>query len=165
MGRNIGKQYDLGIKAPNIPVYAFGSLGSILDINKNEKFSVVSSLGLQVLMTWYLVKRSTLFLHLILVVFQQNLLLLPYLLTLVKVLLQFYILCLYHFKHTNSSLHFLILTFQFIVLFLQSLYSRNLWVLQSINTSMEALVPSVDRLHRVLGYALTGYIKVILSFF
>lgn len=47
VGKLAGKAFDLGIRPPMTPVYAFGSLGSISDINKIERFSVVASLGLQ----------------------------------------------------------------------------------------------------------------------
>lgn len=47
VGKLSGKSVDLGIKPPLVPVYSFGSLGSIIDINKIERYSVVASLGLQ----------------------------------------------------------------------------------------------------------------------
>jgi hypothetical protein len=45
----MGKSIDLAIKPPLVPVFGFGTLGSILDVNKVERFSVVASLGLQAL--------------------------------------------------------------------------------------------------------------------
>jgi hypothetical protein len=47
VGKQTGKAVDLGIHPPLVPVYSFGSLGSIIDINKIERYSVVASLGLQ----------------------------------------------------------------------------------------------------------------------
>jgi len=47
VGRQVGKAVDLGIRPPLVPVYGFGSLGSITDIKKIERYSVVASLGLQ----------------------------------------------------------------------------------------------------------------------
>jgi hypothetical protein len=49
VGKDIGKATDLTIKHPLVPVFAFGTLGSIVDINKVERFSSVTSLGLQAL--------------------------------------------------------------------------------------------------------------------
>lgn len=49
VGRQVGKSVDLAISPTQVPVYAFGTLGAISDINKVERHSIVSSLGLQTL--------------------------------------------------------------------------------------------------------------------
>lgn len=49
IGKQGTKSLDLGITPSYVPVYAFGTLGAVVDINKVERHSVVTSLGLQAL--------------------------------------------------------------------------------------------------------------------